>query len=446
MSDVSLEEPQFVDNDLINQPRAPRPVRGARMTTPVSDTARGVENQRTFLATLDKPTLLVVGMLLVIGMLMIFSTTYDWSFLNWGSPMVKFMEHVRNLAIGAACFTVMLLLDYRIWKRLAIWVLLATIAALVAVLLFGDDVFNARRTLINGRLQPGELAELAVVIYMAAWLSSKNTRIRSVTYGLVPFVTLLAIIGVLIMLQPDLSTAAIIFVSAGTMFFLAGADLLQLLAGAGLAGGAGWLLAQRLPYAQDRIQTFISNITDVTQASYHIVQARIAFDNGGWLGVGLGAGKQKFSGLPFAHTDSIFAVIGEELGVLGAAVIVLLYIVFVIRGFRIAQRAGDPFGALLAAGLTIWVVSQAILNIAVMLSLVPPTGVPLPFISFGGSSLVVLMAGVGLLLNIHRVSVSRQLSSEWRNESVTNYDRGGRNRRTRVSGVSRNGGDNPTQP
>jgi cell division protein FtsW len=437
--------------EMPDEERAPRPVRATPRSTaavaeaPLTSERLTGERQVSFWATLDKPLLIVVGTLLAVGMMMVYSTTFDWSYINWGSPMVKFTEHLRNIGVGLTVMTIMLLIDYRIWKRFAIWILLVTIGALVAVLLFGDDTFGARRSLIGGSLQPGELAEFSIIIYMAAWLSSKSTRIRSITYGLIPFAILLGIIGVLVMLQPDMSTAVIIFMTAGTMFFLAGAKLSHLLTAALTGGGVGWFLAQRLSYGPDRLQDFWTGVVDVTQANWQTLQARIAFENGGWFGVGLGESSQKITySLPAAHTDSIFAVIGEELGLLGTAVIVLLYIAFVIRGFQIARRSVDPFGALLSAGVTVWVVYQALLNIAVMLGLVPSTGLPLPFISFGGSSLVVILAGVGLMLCIQRVSISRKLSPERRKTSA-DHDRSRGNRRPRLPGTRRSRGNRQTQ-
>jgi cell division protein FtsW len=237
------------------------------------------------------------------------------------------------------------------------------------------------------------------------------------------------------MLQPDLSTAAIIMIVAGTMYFLAGADSRQVVAGLVIALVAGAIVTQfgLLPsYAEDRVTTYVAGFSDLTQANYHVQQAVIAFRNGSWTGVGLGNGRQKFGFLPAPHTDSIFAVIGEELGVIGAALVVLLYVALVIRGFQVARRAADPFGALLAAGLTIWIVSKALLNIAVMTAVVPSTGVPLPFISYGGSSLIVLMAGTGLLLSVARISQREQAVPE-RRKRVPNNDRSGRNRGTRLS-------------
>jgi cell division protein FtsW (lipid II flippase) len=318
-----------------------------------------------------------------------------------------------------------------------VWILLATIGLLVAVLLFGDDTFGARRALIQGSFQPGEAAELIIIVYMAAWLSSRRTKIRSVAYGLIPFSVLVGLVSGLVMLQPDLSTAGIIMVVSGIMFFLAGADSKQLIIALVLAGIAGFAVLQLglLPnYAGDRWATYVTGVGDLTQANYHVQQAVIAFLNGGWTGVGLGNGRQKFGFLPAPHTDSIFAVIGEELGVVGAVVVVLLYVGLAVRGFQLARRSHDSFGALLAAGLTIWIVSKALLNIAVMTAVVPSTGVPLPFVSYGGSSLVVLMAGTGLLLNVGR-AVARQQQTPERRKPVPPPDLKRREKQRRLTGV-----------
>jgi cell division protein FtsW len=243
-----------------------------------------------------------------------------------------------------------------------------------------------------------------------------------------------------------MSTAVIIFITAGTMFFLAGARLFHLLVSAIIGGVIGVFVAQNIiTYGSERVSDFWAGITDITQANYQTLQARIAFANGGWFGVGLGQSSQTLTySLPATHTDSIFAVIGEEWGILGATVVVALYVVLAIRGFQIARRAQDPFGALLATGITIWIVAQAQLNVAVMLGLVPSTGLPLPFISFGGSSLVVLMAGVGLLLCIQRATIARQYTPERRNHRAT-HDRRGGDGRTRVPSPGRSRSATPTQ-
>lgn len=429
MADQPLTPPTFVE------PEA-SPF-GKSMAAPTPRVALG-EQRRRIVATLDPYLLTVISGLLAIGLMMVYSTTFDWSYQTYGSDSVIFMQHVRNMIIGLIIMGLLIFIDYRVWRRFAVWLLLVVIGMLVAVLIFGDYTFGARRALINGSFQPGEAAELVIVIYMAAWLSSRRTRIRSLTYGLIPFIVLVGIVGGLVMVQPDISTAAMIFITSGIMFYLAGADMKQLVGAAIIVGVSGYVVAQLglLPsYAADRVDSYLSGVSNLTQAHYQVQQAVIAFLNGGWTGVGLGEGRQKFGFLPAPHTDSIFAVIGEELGVIGAMVVVLLYVGFVIRGFRVSRRAVDGFGALLGAGLTVWVVTKALINIAVMTAVVPPTGAPLPFISFGGSSLVTLLAGTGLLLSIARVRTRTNNASE-RRPSVANFDNGGRNGRSRIPRVS----------
>ena len=396
--------------------------------------------KRGFWATLDKPLLACVILLLIIGSLMVFSTTFDWSNADRGSATAFFTEeHLRNVAIAAVSLLLFARVDYRFWKRFAVWLLLLTIAALIAVLFIGDYNFGARRSLISGRFQPGELAEFTIVLYMAAWLGSKNTKVSSFLFGLLPFLTIVGLIVFLITRQPDLSSAVVVAITASIMFFLAGANLFHLGAIVGLGAAVGWALVQGLGYAQIRIAEFTAGLLDPTQASYHTQQAITAFMKGGWTGVGLGRSEQKFGALPVPHTDSIFAIIGEELGVLGAAFVLILFAAFAFRGFQIARRARDTFGALLCIGFTSWVIIQALLNIAVMTALIPSTGTPLPFISFGGSSLIVVMTGVGLMLSVQRVAARRQTTSERRDE-LANYDRGWGNRRARLSRTSRRPG------
>ena len=412
------------------------------VTAPAAAGLRQGVSLRELASHMDRWLLLLVILLLVIGALMVYSSTFDWSYQSFDSETEILLRHLRNIAIGAIGLAVLALLDYRYLRRLVVWMLLVTIGLLLAVWLFGDDTFGARRALIEGSLQPGEVAELVIVVYMAAWLSSRRAQIQSLGYGLVPFSVLVGGVAGLVILQPDLSTAAIITITSAVMFFLAGADWRQLLATMGLTSLVMLLVTWLgfLPgYAHDRVTTYLAGVTDLTQANYHVQQAVIAFLNGGWTGVGLGNGRQKFGFLPAPHTDSIFAVIGEELGVLGSAFVVLLYVALVIRGFQIARRASDPYGALLAAGLTVWMAVKALLNIAVMTAVVPSTGTPLPFISFGGSSLVVLMAGVGMMLSVSRLPY-RQAAMQERRGLIANPDRSGGHRRSRLSRSGRRRG------
>lgn len=396
------------------------------------------EKKMSYIASLDLPLVLIVGLLLSLGSGMVFSTTFNWSLLEYGSSTAIFLQfHMRNVVLGLVACTIFALVDYRFWRRFAPLLLLVTFGALVAVNFFGDDAFGARRALIGGSLQPGELAEFTMVLYMAAWLGAKRTRASSFFFGLIPFGILLGLIVVPIALQPDFSTVVIIGITTGTMFFLAGARIWHLMIVVLVGVILGFFIIQNYSYAQDRVDTYLASLADPTEANYHTQQVITAFVTGGWTGKGLGQGTQKFNNaLPAPHTDSIFAVIGEELGVIGASFVVLLYVVFVIRGFQIARRAVDSFGALLAIGLTLWVATQALLNIAVMTAIIPTSGLPLPFISYGGSALMVTMVGVGLMLNVSRIATIRESGSN-RRQNGTAYDSGWGNRRSRLSRTSR---------
>ena len=415
--------------------------RGGGLSVVNDEGVRPVRSQRRqFLATLDKPLVAVVALLLAIGSLMVFSSTWDWSNNTYGTATGFFVEeHLRNVAVSVLALVIFAAIDYRFWKRFAFWLLLFTIGLLIAVLAFGEVRFGAQRSFAGGRFQPGELAEFAIVLYMAAWLGSKNAKVDSVLLGMLPFLFVVGTVSFLIIQQPDLSSAAIVALTAGVMFFVAGANIFHITAVVGIAGAVSLVVIESWPYAQQRIADFLAGFSDVTLSDYHTLQAITAFLRGGWIGVGIGHSEQKFGALPAPHTDSIFAIIGEELGVFGAAIVVALYIVFAIRGFQMARRAKDNFGSLLCVGFTSWVIIQALLNIAVMTGAVPSTGVPLPLISFGGSSLLVVMIGVGLMLSVYRVATRRKSTSERRSD-IASFDRSWRNRRARLSRA----GDRPS--
>ena len=377
--------------------------------------------------------LAIVILLLLIGSLMVYSATFDWSNETYGTATGFFaQEHLRNVTLSSLALLVFAAVDYRFWKRFSVWLLLFTIGALIAVLAFGDVVFGARRSLMAGRFQPGELAEFATVVYLAAWLGSRNTRVGSFLFGFAPFVIVVGVITFLIAEQPDFSSAAIVALTAAMMYYVAGANVVHMVGIGSLVGAAGFALVQSRPYAQTRITDFLASVSDLTLTNYHTQQAIAAFMKGGWTGVGLGQSAQKFGALPAPHTDSIFAVIGEEFGVIGAAVVVALYVALAIRGFGMARHARDAFGSLLCVGFTSWVIVQALLNIAVMTNTIPSTGVPLPFISFGGSSLMVVMIGVGLMLSVQRVASRRVTGAERRSE-FANHDWGWGHRRSYLS-------------
>ena len=278
-----------------------------------------------------------------------------------------------------------------------------TLLLLGLVLVIGDVRFGGQRWLFNGSVQPSELSKLAIIIYIADWLSSKGEQIRKVSYGLVPFAILLGVSTGLIVLQRDLGTAILIATTALTMFFIAGGNLWQMLLSGILGGGTLYLLITRSAYRMARLTAFLDPLnSDPLGNGYQIRQILIALGSGGLTGLGLGASRQKFGYIPASHTDGIFAILGEELGLIGALVVIGLFGFLAYRGFRIALAAPDSFGTVLASGITCSLIFQAIINIGVVTASLPFTGIPLPFISFGGSSLVITMAGTGLLLAVSR--------------------------------------------
>jgi cell division protein FtsW len=376
---------------------------------------RAADRRRRFTASIDTYLVLTVGVLVAIGLMMVWSTTFFWS----EPQSAIFLQQLRNAVLGIIAMFVVALIDYRIWRRLAIPLMGFTVVALIGVLLLGAERFGAKRAYFDGAVQPSEIAVLAVVIYMAAWMSSKQAKIRRLTYGLLPFALLVGSVAGLVILEPHLSTAALILITASVMFFLAGADWVQIGITILAFVFAGLIAISQIDYARARVQNFFELLQDPLQASEHTQAAIAGFLRGGMGGVGLGEGHEKFANLPAPHTDSVFAVIGEELGLVGCALVIGLFVLLMIRGFRIARNAPDLFGALLASGVTLSIVIEAMMNIAVMAAAMPFTGVPLPFISFGGSSLVSSLVSIGLLLSISRATARRSVPVRKVNETLS---------------------------
>jgi len=383
--------------------------------------------------------MLAVAGLVIIGLMMVYSATFDWSYQKYGSSFRIASRQFLWVGLGLIALMVMAGIPYDWWQRVAVPVMGVALLLLVLVLFVGDERFGARRSFFGGSVQPGELAKLATAIYVAAWLASKGDQIRDVTYGLVPFAILIGMVAGLIVMQPDISTAVLIVLTALAMFFFAGADIFQLAIGGIVSGITFLVLINQLPYARQRIDEYLQIWRDPTRVGYHIQQALIALGSGGLFGVGLGQGQEKLGYLPAAHTDSIFAVLGEELGFVGCLVVVGLFVLLAYRGFKIALEASEPFAALLACGITCWLTFQALTNVAVMTGLLPFTGIALPFISSGGSAMVVSLAGVGLLLSVSRGRrVGKQVRKGERRRA--HLDRRWGNRGTRLSRSGRRAG------
>ncbi len=306
-------------------------------------------------------------------------------------------------------FVLLSRLDYRRLQPLAVPIMGVTIVLLVAVLISGVEGGGARRWIGVGELtlQPAEFAKLSVTIYLAAWLTSRSGSLRSFEHGLVPFVVIIGVVSFLIMLQPNLGTTLIILAVTVTMFWVAGASFLQMMALGASGLFAITLLALTAGYRADRIEAFLNAERDPQGLGFQTLQALIAVGNGGLSGLGLGASRAKFFYLPESHTDGIFAIVGEELGLIATLSILLLYLILMVRGYQVARRARDEFGQLVAAGITTWIAVQAFLNIGGILRVIPLTGVPLPFLSYGSNALVALLFAMGVLVSISRFGSDR---------------------------------------
>ncbi|MFQ6100583.1 MAG: putative lipid II flippase FtsW [Anaerolineae bacterium] len=394
--------------------------------------ARTVERSRRAHASADHALVLAVAGLVIIGLMMTYSATFDWSYQEYQSCFRIASRQFLWAGLGVVALVVVAAVPYDRWRRAAVPVMGGALLLLIVVLFVGEERFGARRSFLNGSVQPGELAKLATVIYVAAWLASKGEQIRDVTYGVVPFAVLIGVVAGLIVVQPDVSMAILIVLTSLAMFFFAGADIFQLAAGGTVSGLTFLLLINQLPHAKERVEEYLQVWRDPTLVGYHIRQALIALGSGGLFGVGLGQGQQKLGYLPTPHTDTIFAVLGEELGFAGCLVVIGLFVLLAYRGFRIALEAPDAFAALLACGVTCWLTSQALINIGVMTGLFPFTGIALPFISSGGSAMVVSLAGVGLLLSVSR---GRRIGKRVRKENHqgASLDRRWGNRGTHLS-------------
>jgi cell division protein FtsW len=365
-------------------------------------TRRQIRQLRLVRMRTDYVLILVVAALLILGLMMVYSSTFDMAYVEYGNPSYFFLRQIVWTVLGLGVLTVLARIDYHVWERWAVIIMAGTLLLLGLVLVAGSEKFGAQRWLLNGSIQPSEVAKISVIIYIAAWVTSKGEKIRQVTYGLIPFAILIGLVTGLVLFQKDLSTALLIAATAWMMFFFAGADMIQLVATMVFCVATFAVLIVREPYRLERVLAFLNPDADPSGSSFQIHQALIALASGGILGQGLGASRQKFGYVPAVHTDTVFAVLGEELGLIGCLVLIGLFVLLAYRGFKIALEAADPFGTILASGLTCSLVLQALINMGVVTATLPYAGVPLPFISYGGSSLLASMACVGLLLSISR--------------------------------------------
>lgn len=353
---------------------------------------------------IDKVLLgLVIG-LTFFGILMVYEASSVTAFRDFNDKFFYVRQQIFWAILGLGILFLASRFNYHKLEKLTPILMFTTIAALILVLIpgLGVKALGARRWLFLGglSLQPGEAAKLTFVLYLSSLFAKK--------IKFLPFLLISGILLVLLMLEPDLGTTVVLVASGLSLYFVAGAPLLSLLFMAVLGILTGFLLIFSSDYRKERFLTFLDLSRDPLGASYHIRQVLLALGAGGILGVGLGASRQKYEYLPEAMTDSIFAIIGEELGFIGAMVLIIAFLVIIFKGLRIAQEAPDRFGQLLAVGISSWIGIQVLVNLASQVALAPLTGVPLPFISYGGSSLVVSLSGIGILLNISKQRVKKK--------------------------------------
>jgi cell division protein FtsW len=399
--------------------------------TPVKSRAGALRRERH---QADYVILVVVVALTAIGILMVYSSSALKGYLSQDADTFATVgPQIQWAILGLAAMLVMMRVDYRYLRLASVPLYLIAIVLLVLVFVPSLNIVvgGSARWLKLGPLpaiHPAEFAKLALVIYLAHWFAKRGSRVRGFWGGTVPFLIIVAPVIALVFKEPDLGTTGVITLTAFTIFFVAGANLFHLAVMA--AGGAMTMLMVGLQaYQSDRILVWQNPWLDPLGKGFHTIQGLLALGVGGLLGTGLGASRVS---VPNAFNDFIFAEVGQEFGLLGGIVVITLFLLLAYSGVRIALSAPDTFGALLAAGITAWLCLQAFINIGVVVALLPITGITLPFISAGGSSLIISFAAVGILLSISRETVEK---GTWNDDAIA--DRGGRDGRTHLPGARR---------
>lgn len=349
--------------------------------------------------------LFAAALLLVsMGLVMVYSASSVMAMAETGDPLHYLKRQLIGVVVGTIAMLMIMQIDYRVYQRIAIAGVAVAYLLLIVVLSQGTEVAGSKRWINLGliNLQPSELSKLALVNFIAAYAASRPQEMKRFWRGLMPPLLVTAGFFGLIMLEPDFGTAASMAGTAVIMLFACGARILHLGLMASMALPLLGVMIWLEPYRMERILSFVDPWADPMNTGWNIIQSLLAIGSGGLFGLGLGSSRQKFFYLPEQHTDFIFAILSEELGLLGGTITVLLFFLLAWRGFRIALRAPDLFGCFLAVGITSMIILQAVLNIGVVSGVLPVTGLTLPFISFGSSSLVVSLAGVGILLNISK--------------------------------------------
>ncbi len=385
----------------------------------------------------DVGLLLIVASLLVIGLLMVYSASWDVSMTISDSQNSIFLRQVLWVALGVIGATVLSYFDYHRYRKLVVPMIFIVILMLLAVLVIREVRYNSARSLFEGSIQPAEFAKLVSILYLSVWLTNKKDMLKDFKNYLAPLSFGVGFIVALILAQPDLSAALTVLILGIMLLFLAGGDWkhVAIVVLVGFLGSV--FLISVMPTGRIRFAQYLTGLENPIQSSYHIRRTYEAIIKGGIFGVGLGKANTKFTGLPLPHTDSIFAVLAEETGIVGSMIVIALYVLLIWRGFKIARNAPDQLGSLLAFGLTSWIVIEALINVSVIVGLLPFAGNALPFISAGGSSMAATMAAIGIVMNVARQGTNKTALE--RSTTSATVDLRRRDRRRSVSSANRYG-------
>lgn len=370
---------------------------------------------------LDVTFLIIVLVLLSFGIVMVFSASYPAALQKYDDSLYLIKKHALFVVVGLVVMFLASYFDYHKYRRFIIPIVIVSLALLALVLVPGIGTTHgtfARRWIDLGPLsfQPSEIMKFTVILLFAHWVSVNHKRMKEFYRGFIKFGFFLGIVGILMLLEPHMSGTILILGIGLVMMFVGGTRILYLVSvfALGASFAVGLFLVKGATYITERLQVWLDpfNADSIKDGSFQTVQSLIAIGSGGVLGRGIGNSRQKYLYLPESYNDYIFAIICEELGLVGALAVIVLFVVFALRGLQIAAKAPDKFGFMICVGITVQVCLQAVLNIAVVTNTVPPTGISLPFFSYGGTALVMLMGEIGIMLNISRHATSENSSTD----------------------------------
>ena len=385
---------------------------------PDVQTAASARRSHRKYPSVDIPLLCALILLGLIGLVFVYSSSWEFSMIFYSSPYSMFWRQLLFFAVGIGIALFISSIDYHKFRKIIVVGTFAVLIMLALVALgIGETRLGANRTLFGGSVQPSEFAKLATVFYLSLWLYSKRDKLNEFSFGLLPLAAIIGVMAGLIVLQPDISAAFTVVLLSCILFYIAGGEIRQIVLITVIAIITAWIAVSVYPSGRARLQGYIAGIQNPEQATDQVIRSIEAIVHGGFFGVGIGQSSVKFTGLPVAPLDSIFAVIAEETGILGSLFIIVLYVIILWRGLYIAENAPDLFGKLLAAGVSVWIFVEAMVNMLAMVNMMPFAGNALPLISAGGSSLITAMVGIGILFGVNRTSVRMK---EYKEGSVNN--------------------------